>query len=65
LIHFRHLRLSEEIAMNRRDFVRISGCSALGVSVSGWLSRLAAETVNHPDRRRSCILMWMAGDQRR
>ena len=47
--------------MNRRDFVRISGCSALGVSVSGWLSRLAAETVNHPDRRRSCILMWMAG----
>jgi uncharacterized protein (DUF1501 family) len=47
--------------MNRRDFVRIGACSAMGVSVSGWLSRLAAETATNPQRRRSCILLWMNG----
>src|SRR4249920_841451 len=50
-----------EMAMNRRDFVRVGACSALGVSMSGWLSRLAAETAKSPDRRRSCILLWMNG----
>ena len=47
--------------MNRRDFVRLSACSAVGVSVSGWLGRLAAETAKNPERRRSCILLWMNG----
>src|SRR5260221_4828938 len=47
--------------MDRRNFIRLGACSALGVSVSGWLDALAAETAKNPQRKRSCILLWMAG----
>src|SRR5262245_3094049 len=47
--------------MIRRHFLRLGTCSALGVSVSGWLDALAGETANHPQRKRSCILLWMNG----
>jgi hypothetical protein len=29
--------------------------------MSGWLEALAADTANHPQRKRSCILLWMSG----
>ncbi len=38
--------------MNRRTW--------LG-AVSGWLGALAAQSADHPRRKRSCILLWMAG----
>jgi hypothetical protein len=29
--------------------------------MSGWMESLAADAANHPQRRRSCILLWMNG----
>ncbi len=44
----------------RRDWLRmaagVSFCSA-----SGWIELLAADTRKHPERKRSCILLWMPG----
>src|SRR6476469_6746511 len=47
--------------MNRRRFLRIGTCSALGVSVSGWLDALAETTAKSPQRKGACILLWMNG----
>ena len=33
---------------------------ALGLS-SGWLELLAASAADHPERKRSCIVLWMSG----
>jgi hypothetical protein len=44
----------------RRDWLRM----AAGVSfysASGWIEALAADTRRHPERKRSCILLWMPG----
>jgi hypothetical protein len=32
-----------------------------GLAASGWFSQLAAQTAANPQRRRSCILLWMSG----
>lgn len=44
----------------RREWLRmaagVSFCSA-----SGWIEALAADTRHHPQRKRSCILLWMPG----
>ena len=34
---------------------------ALGASASGWIEALAADAAGHPNRRKSCILLWMSG----
>ncbi len=47
--------------LSRRDWLRLSAAGVLGGSMSGWLEALAADTVKHPGRRRSCILLWMSG----
>src|SRR5262245_1387904 len=47
--------------LTRRDWLKLSAAGVVGYSMSGWLERLAAETATHPDRRRSCILLWMNG----
>jgi hypothetical protein len=47
--------------LSRRDWLRLTTAGVLGSSMSGWLERLAAETALHPERRRSCILLWMNG----
>ncbi|MGE5191991.1 MAG: DUF1501 domain-containing protein [Deltaproteobacteria bacterium] len=50
---------------SRRDLLRISVASALGVSYSGWLGWLARSSLAGPSgggaRQRSCILLWMNG----
>lgn len=33
----------------------------LGVAASGWLPAFSEQIANHPERRRQCILLWMAG----
>ncbi|OWK40550.1 DUF1501 domain-containing protein [Fimbriiglobus ruber] len=43
--------------LSRRDALKLG---AAGLS-SGWLSALAASAADHPDRTRSCIVLWMAG----
>ena len=45
------------MTLSRRQLLRVGAVGA-GVSVSGWLGRLAA---NEPKPRRSVILLWMAG----
>src|SRR6516164_9316912 len=51
--------MSRSFEFTRRDFLNMSVASALGVSYSGWLSRLARADVK--SRKRSCIVLWMAG----
>jgi uncharacterized protein (DUF1501 family) len=46
---------------SRRDWLRLTAAGLAGGSVSGWLGALAAETANNPQRKRSCILLWMSG----
>src|SRR5438876_702931 len=46
--------------LSRRHLLR-TGTAALTVSVSGWLGRLAHAAGADPQRKRSCILLWMNG----
>jgi hypothetical protein len=47
--------------LSRRDWLRLSTVGVLGASMSGWLETLAADTATNPQRKRSCILLWMSG----
>jgi uncharacterized protein DUF1501 len=47
--------------MNRRHFLRMGACTTVGASVSGWFDALAHEAAGNPQRKRSCILLWMNG----
>lgn len=47
-------------AFDRRDFLKFGLAGALGVSYSGWLSRLA-RAVEDDTTPKACILLWMAG----
>ncbi|CAN5335581.1 DUF1501 domain-containing protein [soil metagenome] len=47
--------------LSRRDWFKLA---AAGVSLGGsssWLQTLAADTARNPQRKRACILLWMAG----
>lgn len=44
-------------SLTRRDALKLG---AIGLS-SGWLPALAASAATHPDRKRSCIVLWMSG----
>lgn len=46
-------------SLSRRDFFRVS--AGLGAATAGWLPGLAAQAATDPERRRSCILLWMNG----
>src|SRR6516165_4848386 len=48
-------------ALSRRDWLRVTSAGALGASLSGWFGALAQDTARNPQRRRSCILLWMDG----
>jgi hypothetical protein len=48
-------------SLSRRDWLRLSTAGVLGASMSGWMETLAADVANNPQRKRSCILLWMAG----
>jgi hypothetical protein len=47
--------------LSRRDWLRLSAAGVVGWSVSGWLETLAAHAAADPQRKRSCILLWMNG----
>ncbi|MCS6851011.1 MAG: DUF1501 domain-containing protein, partial [Gemmataceae bacterium] len=47
--------------LSRRDWLRLSTAGVIGWSLSGWLEVLADSTARHPQRRKSCILLWMNG----
>jgi hypothetical protein len=49
--------------ISRRQFLRVGGLSALGLSLSGYLrlQQLAAADGSAPKKRVNCILLWMQG----
>ncbi len=47
-------------SLDRRYFLR-AGAASLAVSASGWLAPLARVAAGDPERKRSCILLWMSG----
>jgi uncharacterized protein (DUF1501 family) len=49
------------LPLSRRDWLRLSAAGIAGCSMSGWLGALAAAAAPDPQRRRSCILLWMDG----
>src|SRR5262249_23839949 len=55
-----HLSLPS-MRLSRREWLRLSAAGVIGYSMSGWLENLAARAANDPQRRRSCILLWMNG----
>ena len=53
--------MSRAPILSRRDWLKLSAAGVVGYSLSGWMPRLAADTVANPQRKRSCILLWMDG----
>ena len=47
--------------LSRRDWLKLAAAGVVGCSMSGWLGRLAAAAAADPQRKRSCILLWMNG----
>jgi len=47
--------------LSRRDWLKLSAAGVVSYSLSGWLAALAADTAGNPQRKRSCILLWMNG----
>jgi hypothetical protein len=47
--------------LSRRDMMTLSAAGVVTFSYSGWLEALADQTAASPQRRRSCILLWMNG----
>lgn len=48
--------------ISRRDFIRVGGLSALGISLPGLLQSQSARAATAPAKREiSCILLWMGG----
>jgi hypothetical protein len=41
--------------------MKLSAAGVVGYSMSGWLEAMAGSAANHPQRQRSCILLWMTG----
>ena len=48
-------------SLSRREWLTLSSAGVISFSMSGWLENLAAAAANNPQRRRSCILLWMNG----
>jgi hypothetical protein len=48
-------------SLSRRDWLRLGTAGVLGASTSGWLELLANDAARNPQRKRSCILLWMSG----
>src|SRR5437773_2127261 len=51
----------DSVQLSRREAMKLSAAGVVGLSASGWLEALANETSSNPQRRRSCILLWMNG----
>src|SRR5262245_29086905 len=48
-------------ALSRRAWLKLAAAGVVGTSTSGWLGALADDAAKNPQRRRSCILLWMSG----
>ena len=52
---------STKPTLGRREWLRLSAAGLAACSTSGWIEALAADAAGDPQRRRSCILLWMTG----
>ena len=48
------------MSIHRRRFLQAGAFSTV-MSMSGWLGSIAAAAAKNPQRKRSCILLWMTG----
>ncbi len=46
---------------SRREMLQLSAMGVAGMSMSGWLDRLAVHAAETRQRTKSCILLWMDG----
>ncbi|MBM3996319.1 MAG: DUF1501 domain-containing protein [Planctomycetes bacterium] len=51
----------ESARLSRREIMKLTAAGVVGYSMSGWLEAMAQQNANNPQRRRSCILLWMNG----
>jgi hypothetical protein len=54
-------RSSDGDRLSRREWLKLASAGVIGYSMSGWLETLAADTATNPERKKSCILLWMNG----
>jgi uncharacterized protein (DUF1501 family) len=47
--------------LSRREWLKLSAAGVVAGSSSGWLKTLADDAARNPQRKRSCILLWMSG----
>jgi uncharacterized protein (DUF1501 family) len=47
--------------LSRREWLKLSASGVVSFSMSGWLGALANDAAGNPQRKRSCILLWMSG----
>lgn len=47
--------------LDRRTLMQLSVAGAFGLSLSRWFPGLASAAATSPQRKRSCILLWMSG----
>ncbi len=47
--------------LTRRELFKLAAAGVVGYSASGWMEALASDVATNPQRRRSCILLWMNG----
>jgi hypothetical protein len=54
-------RRPADTCLSRREWFNLTSAGIIGFSMSGWLERLAQAAGKSAERKRSCILLWMAG----
>jgi hypothetical protein len=54
-------RNARSLDLTRRQWLRLAAAGITVGTAPGWMKTLAADTASSPQRRRSCILLWMAG----
>ena len=47
--------------LSRREWLTLAATGAAVGSSSGWLKALADDAARNPQRKRSCVLLWMSG----
>jgi hypothetical protein len=47
--------------LSRRQWLQLLSAGVAGYSMSGWLELMAADLAKNPERKHSCILLWMNG----
>jgi len=47
--------------LSRRDLLKVGAAGIAGYSQCGWFEAMAQDVATHPQRRRSCILLWLDG----